>query len=82
MAETESLTKDEKRLWKYIKDHDFEGHPWSTPAAAKALDMDEDKVYSGLSDLSKKLKGDIYIYYKDDAIRIATEHEKPAKKKK
>jgi len=81
MADTESLTEDERRLWKYIKKHDFESHPWSTPAAADSLDLDEDTVYSGLSELSKKMKGDIYIYYKDDAIRIATEHEKPTKKK-
>ena len=81
MADTESLTEDERRLWKYIKEHDFENHPWSTPAASDSLGLDEDTVYSGLSELSKKMKGDIYIYYKDDAIRIATEHEKPAKKK-
>ena len=82
MVDTGSLTEDERRLWKYIKKHDFEGQPWSTPAAADSLGMDEDTVYSGLSELSKKMKGDIYIYYKDDAIRIATEHEKPASKKK
>ena len=82
MADIGSLTEDERRLWNYIKKHDFESHPWSTPAAADSLGMDEDTVYSGLSELSKKMKGDIYIYYKNDAIRIATEHEKPASKKK
>lgn len=82
MADTESLTQDEKRLWEYIKKYDFEGQPWSTPAAADSLGMDEDAVYSSLSELSKKKKGDIYIYYKDDAIRIATEHAKPESKRK
>ncbi len=75
MADIESLTEDERRLWAYIKVNDFEIKPWSTPAAADSLGLDEDTVYTALSELSKKMKGDIYIYYKDGAIRIATEHE-------
>jgi hypothetical protein len=71
MADVKALTEDERRLWEYIQKYDFEDNPWSTPAASKELEMDEDAVYKALSEIAKKLKGDIYLYYKNDGIRIA-----------
>jgi hypothetical protein len=73
MADEEALTKDESRVWEYIKKHDFEGNPWITPAVAKDLKMDDQAVYEALAEINKKKKGEIYIYYKDGALRIATE---------
>jgi hypothetical protein len=69
----EELTKDEERLWKYIQKYDFEENPWSTPDAAKELKMKEDDVYNTLSELLGKLKGKMFIYYKNGAIRIQTD---------
>jgi hypothetical protein len=66
------LSKEEELLWKYIKKYDFEGNPWSTPEAAKKLEMPEDKVYKALSELVKKLPGQIFLYYRDGALRIQT----------
>jgi hypothetical protein len=73
MADENELTEAERRLWEYIQKNDFEGQPWSTPAAAKKLKMKDDEVYTHLAELVKKLKGEMYIYYKKGAIRIATE---------
>jgi hypothetical protein len=77
MADEEPLTDDEARLWEYIKKYDFEGNPWSTPEASKALKMNEEDVYKALAEVNKKVGDDLYIYYKNGAIRLATEREPP-----
>ncbi len=81
MADDEPLTKDERRLWEYIQENDFEGNPWSTPQASKKLKMSEDDIYSALAEVNKKVGEDLYIYYKDGGIRLATEWEIPKGKK-
>jgi|MudIll2142460700_1097286.scaffolds.fasta_scaffold1936700_2 hypothetical protein len=73
MVEEEPLNEKEQRLWEYIKSYDFVGHTWSTPNAAAKLGWAEDDVYQVLSDLIKKMKGKLYIYYKGGGLRIATE---------
>jgi hypothetical protein len=73
MADVNTLTENERRVWEFVKKYDFEGTPWSTQAAAKTLELEVDVVYNALAELAKKLKGRIYIYYKDGALRIATE---------
>jgi hypothetical protein len=81
MADDEPLTDQERRLWEYIQKYDFEGNPWSTPEAAKELKMKEEDVYDALVEINKKVGDDLYIYYKDGAIRLATEWEIPKGKK-
>lgn len=73
MADKEPLTEEERRVWEYIRKYDFEANPWSTPEAAKALKMEEDDIYKALAEINKKVGDDVYLYYKDGAIRIATE---------
>jgi len=73
MADEEPLSEKEQRLWEYIKAYDFVGHTWSTPNAAAKLNWAEDEVYQVLSDLIKKMKGKLFIYYKGGGLRIATE---------
>jgi hypothetical protein len=77
MADDEPLTDDEARLWEYIKKNDFEGNPWSTPKASKALKMSKSDVYTALAEVNKKVGDDLYIYYMDGGIRLATEREVP-----
>ena len=77
MADDETLTKEELALWEYIKKYDFEGNPWSTPDASKELKMSEDDVYKALAEVNKKVGDDLYIFYKDGGIRLATEREIP-----
>ncbi len=81
MADEEPLTEEERRVWEYIQKYDFEANPWSTPEAAKVLKMKEDDVYRALAEVNKKVGDDLYIYYKDGAIRLATEWETPKGKK-
>lgn len=69
MAE-EELTENDRRLYEYIKARDFERNRWSTPEAAKDLNLSEDEIYESLSRLAKLMKGKIYIYYDDGGIRI------------
>ena len=73
MADDNTLTEDERQVWEFIKKYDFEGTPWSTQAAAKTLELEVGTVYEALAELAKKRKGKIYIYYRDGALRIATE---------
>ena len=81
MADDEPLTEDERRVWEYIRENDFEGNPWSTPEAAKKLKMSEDDIYTALAEVNKKVGDDLYIYYKAGGIRLATEREIPTGKK-
>ncbi len=82
MADEEPLNENERRLWEYILKYDFEANPWSTPDAARELKLAEDDVYKALAEVNKKVGDDMYIYYREGAIRIATEKAEPAKKRK
>ena len=73
MGEEDQLTDADRKLFEYLRSGDFETNPWSTPAAAKALGMEERQVYESLSNLSKHMKGRFYIHYKDGALRIQAE---------
>jgi len=69
----EELTETDKKLFEYLRSGDHESTKWSTPVAARALGMEEKQIYESLSNLSKHLKGRIYIYYKDGGLRIQAE---------
>ena len=69
----ENLTDKEKKLYEYIKDNDFQSTKWSTPKVASELHMSGDDVYKALSNLSKEIKDNIWIYYEDGGIRIVAE---------
>lgn len=71
MADVEALTDIESQLWDYIREHDFDANPWVTADVAEDMDMTVDGVYATLSELAKKLKDQIYIFYKDGSIHIA-----------
>jgi hypothetical protein len=66
----DELSENEKRLFEYIKERDFEAEKWSTPKAASDLKMDEKEIYEGLCNLQKELKGRFYIYYRNGGLRI------------
>lgn len=69
----ENLSEFEKKLYEYIKDNDFQSIKWSTRDVARKLHCSEDDVYNGLSNLSKEIKDNIWIYYEDGGIRIVAE---------
>jgi hypothetical protein len=72
MAE-EDLTDFDWKLFEYIKAGDYETEAWSSPKAAENLGVKEKEIYESLAKLSKSLKGRIYIYYRNGALRIQTE---------
>ena len=58
------------KVYKYLKENDFVGKPWSTKKAATALKMKEDEVYESLSNLAEYMRNNIHIHYRDGSIRI------------
>jgi hypothetical protein len=67
------LTEDDRKLYEYIRSGDFETKKWSTPSVSRALGMSEDQVYESLSNLSKHIKDNIWIYYKNGGLRVVAE---------
>jgi hypothetical protein len=72
MADDE-LTDFDNRLFEFIKQDDYEAEPWSTPKAAEKLGVKEKDIYESLCRLQKNMKGRIYIYYRNGALRIQAE---------
>lgn len=69
----EDLDKLERRLYEWIKKSDFETVPWSSQRAAEAFDVSEDQIREALASLTSKIPNNIYVHYKDGAIRVAAE---------
>ena len=67
------LTQFESRLYSYILSNDFESRPWITSRVAAAMGVSEDEVYKGLSELTKKIKDNIWIYYKAGELHVVAE---------
>ena len=69
----DDLTELDKRLYEYIKANDFQTKKWSTADAARKLGVKEDDVYESLSNLTKHIKDNIWIYYEDGGLRVVAE---------
>ena len=69
----EDLDKLERRMYEWIKKSDFEIVPWSSQRAAEAFDVSEDQIRETLASLTSKIPNNIYVHYKDGAIRVAAE---------
>jgi hypothetical protein len=69
----DDLTNLERRLYEWLKKSDFEKVPWSSKRAAEAFDVDEDEIREALAALTAKIPHNIYVHYKDGAIRVAAE---------
>ena len=69
----ECVTEFDKKLFEFIKQGDYEANPWSTPKAAEKLGVKEKDIYESLCRLQKLMKGKIYMYYRNGAIRIQAE---------
>ena len=69
----DDLTDFERRLYEYIRDGDFETRKWNSKEVATHLGVDIDLIYKSLSNLSKHIRDNIYIHYKDGGLRISAE---------
>jgi DNA-binding MurR/RpiR family transcriptional regulator len=67
------LTPDETKVYEYIRDNDFESIPWVTASAARALHMSEEDVYKALSELTKKIRDNIWIHYESGELHISAD---------
>lgn len=69
----DELNELDRKLYEYIKSNDFENHKWNSKEAARHFDVDLDDIYESLSNLSKKIRDNIYIHYRDSGLRISAE---------
>lgn len=69
----DDLDEKDLKVYQYIKEHDFENYPWNTEQAAAYLGLSVEEVYQALSNLSKHIRDNIWIHYKDGHIRISAE---------
>ena len=69
----EDLSQLERRLFEWIKKTDYESVPWSSQRAAEAFDVNEDEIREALAALTSKIPNNIYVHYKDGAIRVSAE---------
>ena len=51
----------------------FGNYPWVTKDAAKELKISEDDLYVALSELTKKIRDNFWIYYEDGTLRIVAD---------
>lgn len=69
----EDLNELERRLYEYIRDGDFETVKWDSKLAATHFEVEVDRIYESLSNLSKHIRDSIYIHYKNGGLRISAE---------
>ncbi len=69
----DDLTEVDRKVYEYIKAGDFEKQPWSTPAAATELDLEQGQVYESLHNLAKHIRDNVWIHYKDGGLRVSAE---------
>ena len=67
------LTDVEMKVYQYVRDNDFGNYPWSTKDAARALRMSEEDLYHALSELTKKIRDNFWIYYEDGSLRVVAD---------
>ncbi len=67
------LTEIERKVYEYVRDHDFGNYPWITRENAKVLGMKEEDLYQSLSELTKKIRDNIWIYYDNGKLHIVAD---------
>ncbi len=67
------LTDLETKVYHYVRDNDFGNYPWVTKDAASELKISEEDLYVALSELTKKIRDNFWIYYEDGTLRIVAD---------
>ena len=67
------LTDEEIRVYEFVRDSDFGSHPWVTKDIAKVLGMKEEDLYHHLSELTKKIRENFWIYYENVSLRVVAD---------
>ena len=67
------LDETDLRVLEFIKSYDFEAYPWSTAEASSQLGIPATRVFQALSKIQRFKKDEVFVYFRDGAIRIQTE---------
>ncbi len=67
------LTSFERQVYEYIRERDFETRPWITREAARNLKVEDIKIYEALSELTRKIRDNIWIFYRDGHLHVVAE---------
>lgn len=69
----DALDETDLRVLEFIKSYDFEAYPWSTAEASNQLGLPAERVYQALSKIQRFKRDEVFLYFRDGAIRIQTE---------
>ncbi len=67
------LTDLEATVYEYIRANDFSTRPWITSNESKRLGITEESLYKVLSELTKKIKDNIWIYYEAGHLHVVAD---------
>lgn len=67
------LTRTEQKVYEFVRDHDFQNYPWVTAESARTLGMKEEDLYKALSELTKKIRDNIWIYYDSGELHVVAD---------
>lgn len=67
------LTVFENRLYQYILSNEYETRPWVTAKVVRDLGVSEEEVYKALSELTKKIKDNVWVFYKAGSLHVVAE---------
>lgn len=67
------LTRTELRTYEHIRANDFSTRPWVTSIEARRLGIPEEEMYRVLSELTRKIKDNIWIYYEAGNLHIVAD---------
>lgn len=67
------LTPFEDRLYRHILEHDYEANPWITTKVARELGVPEQDVYNALSELTKKIRDNVWVFYRSGHLHVVAE---------
>jgi len=67
------LTDLEARVYEHIRANDFSSRPWITMNEARRLGITEEALYKALSELTKKIKDNVWIYYEAGHLHVVAD---------
>lgn len=67
------LTSLEMKVYEFVRDRDYHIRPWITSDAARELNISEEELYTAMSELSKKIRDNFWIYYDSGHLHVVAD---------
>lgn len=67
------LTAFERKLYEFIRDGDYGNEPWVTVDVAKLLGTTDENVYNALSELTRKIKDNVWVHYSAGVLHVVAD---------